>query len=693
MVSRVTQSLRSFTIGQFTLGLSAVIVLFSAVTVLLLSTFVEKRAITDLAQDDARQTSELVFQSLYSAMRKGWDKQEIQEIISRLNDTLPGAKIRVYRGTPVVAQFGEIDGEQAVRAQDTLLQNTLKTGVEALQQDENRLRYLYPVLVKEECLACHQAKIGDVNGVVDITFPIDNLKVSLGFVIRSVIAYFAIILTIICCAVYFKLRFFVAFPIRRFVSLIDDIIQHTDLTRRLDQQPSHLSEIQRLSDHFNRLLSTIQDYQERLHLYSERDPLTGAYNRRKFEEFLKLEVDRGLRHERSFSLIMMDVDNFKHINDTYGHPVGDLALKELASVLEHRLRRTDVMARLGGDEFAILLPDTTPEQGAATAETLRKELGNTLVRLPVGNTRIHASFGFVSFPENGADVEKLTIAMDVAMYKAKRLGKNRVATLDASEEGLMMEVFNRGQQLQRALAEDRVIPFFQPISVPATGHPYAYEVLARIKDGEATISAGEFIETAEELGLARAIDEAVFRKGLAEVARLGRHDVKLFFNLSARTIGDVPWMRSLPDVICAAGLQPHQVVLELTEREALPNFDKLVELMGDLRATGLAFALDDFGSGFSSFLYLKYLSVDYVKIEGSFVRHMASDRRDRIMVEHIHSMAQQFGLKTIAEFVEDEDTSRLLKEMGVDFGQGYHYGRPSCSLADEKASPRQMQKT
>jgi diguanylate cyclase (GGDEF)-like protein len=681
MFNFLTRSVRTVTIGQFTLILSAGIVIFAAVMVLLLSTFIERRAIADLAHEDARQTSELVFQSLYSAMRKGWDKDEIQDIIQRLNETLPDASIRVFRGDPVVRQFGEITGEAALRASDPLLIAALQRGEEALVQNENTLRYLYPLVVKEECLACHDAKIGDVNGVVDVTFPINNLKVSLGFVIRSVILYFSVVLTIICIAVYFKLRFFVAFPITKFVTLIEEIIQHTDLSKRVDNSGSHLSEIQRLSEHFNRLLGTIQDYHERLRTYSERDPLTNLYNRRKFEEFLKIEVERGLRHDRSFSLIMMDVDNFKHINDTYGHPVGDLALKELSAVVQKRMRRTDVIARLGGDEFAILLPDTDQEQGLMAAENLRRDLHETIMHLPVGNTRVHASFGLVTFPENGADVEKLTIAMDVAMYKAKRLGKNRVATMDAMEEGLVMEVFNKGQQIQRALSEGRIIPFFQPISPPGGHAPYAYEVLARLRDGESTISAADFIESAEELGLAQAIDEAVFRGGVSEAARLGRKDLKLFFNLSARTIGDVVWMRGLPDLIRQEGLEPEQIVLEITEREALPNFDRLIELMAELRGQGIAFALDDFGSGFSSFLYLKYLTVDYVKIEGSFVRHMATDQRDRVMVHHIHSMAHEFGLKTIAEFVEDEETSRLLVEMGIDYAQGYHLGRPAEHLA------------
>lgn len=679
MVSLLVRSLRTFTIGQFTLLLSAAIIVFAGVMVLLLSTFIERRAIEELAQEEARQTSELIFQSLYSAMRKGWSQEEIGEIVARLNAAQPDATIRIFRGQGVIDQYGERPGEAELRHGDGLLNEALRTGREALIQKDDHLRYLYPVQVKEECQACHDVPLGAVNGVVDITFPITDLKVSLGFVIRSVILYFAIVLSIICLAIYLKLRYFVAFPIARFVKVIDDVIQHTDLSRRIEGRGSHLREVQRLSDHFNRLLATIQDYQDRLKLYSERDPLTGMYNRRKFEEFLKIEVDRGLRHNRSFSLIMIDVDNFKHINDTYGHPVGDLALKELAAVLSLRLRRTDVVARLGGDEFAILLPDTNVEQGAVAAENLRRELGDTVIHLPVGNTRVHASFGLVSFPENGTDVEKLSIAMDVAMYKAKRLGKNRVATLDSSEEEMVMEVFNQGQQLQAALDEDRVVPFFQPICDTATGRPVAYEVLARLREGETLVPAGQFIEAAEELGLARAIDEAVFRQAIAFVGGTAGADGKLFFNLSARTVGDVDWMRAIPDMVRAHGLRPDQIVLEITEREALPQFETLVDLMEDLRREGVAFALDDFGSGFSSFLYLKYLTVDYVKIEGSFVRHLASDPRDRIMVQHIHSMAKEFGLQTIAEFVEDEETNRMLRDMGVELGQGYHYGRPVAS--------------
>jgi EAL domain-containing protein (putative c-di-GMP-specific phosphodiesterase class I) len=322
------------------------------------------------------------------------------------------------------------------------------------------------------------------------------------------------------------------------------------------------------------------------------------------------------------------------------------------------------------------MPQTTAEQGAIAAENLRAAVADSALRLPIGATRVGASFGLVTFPENGATVEKLSIAMDVAMYKAKRLGKNRVATLDSGEEDAAMAVFQKGRMLQDALAADALEPVFQVIRSNRTGGLFALEVLARVRTPDGLKTAGEFIEAADELGLTRDIDERIFEKGLAALAAQPDSELKMFFNLSGRSLAAAEWMHEVPARAKAAGVTADRIVFEITEREALPHFDKLVKIIDAMRGNGVRFALDDFGSGFSSFVYLKFLDVDYIKIEGSLIRNLRRDPRDRVMVRHIHEMAKEFGLCTIAEFVEDQETLDLLSGMGIDYAQGWHVGIP-----------------
>jgi len=686
MIKRKIRALiPSMSIGQIVLLLSVAVTIVAIVIVLNLSNMVHQRAISDLAREEARQTSQLVFQSLYSAMKKGWTKDEIEETINRLDSTLPDLSIRVMRGEVVNEQFGDLPGQKEIVERDPTLQRALKTGEEILLPSDTMIRFLFPVLVEEECQVCHtNAKIGDVNGVIDISYPVKNLKISLQFVTNSVIFYFAFIIIVIFVVLYFQLKVMIARPINALASLMSEIVYNSDLSRRVDSEDSPIAEVSHLSRYFNKLLHTVQEYHQKLQEFAVKDPLTGLYNRRKFDEFLTHEINRAARGDHPFSVVILDLDNFKHINDIHGHPVGDLALKEVASILEQASRRTDLVARLGADEFAILLPETSLEHGADVAEKIRKILEETSLNLPGGRTKILASFGLVSYPDNGESAESLTIAMDVAMYKAKRLGKNRVATIDDGDSNEARRSFSHAQFLQEALDEDRVEPFFQPIINPVDGTAFAFEALARIRTSDKVIAAGEFIEYAEEFGMAQAIDERIFKKGFEALQKSGQPNARLFLNVSSKTFADEERLRKLPDTLRSFGLNPNQVVLEITEREALPHLNQIIRLVDDLRKEGLKFALDDFGSGFSSFMYLKYFNIDFVKIEGSFVRHMATDQKDRIMVEHIHSMASEFGLQTIAEFVEDEETEALLRDIGIDFAQGYHYGKPLTDLSKFK---------
>jgi c-di-GMP phosphodiesterase len=668
------------TLGRLLISLAVVSLAAAFIIVLLMSSAVRDRAVLELSHQDAQQTSRLIFQTLYSGMRKGLTKREIVETIQDLNKSFPDLKISVYRGEIVSRQFGAKAGEQAAIEKDGALRHAMDSGHDTLILGENdTTRYLYPVLAKQECMKCHsQSHIGAVHGVIEISYPVKFLKSSFGTVIDTVVIYMLAAMGAVFIILYFQMRYLVALPIANLAKVMRNVTEDMNFSHRVSGSTWSL-ELRQLTEYFNRLLATIQDYSTRLEELSTRDPLTGLYNRRKFHEFMHNEIIRASRHERGFSVIMVDLDDFKYINDTFGHPTGDMVLKEIAMLLEAELRSVDVLARLGGDEFAIILPETEVARGLQVANKLHQSLAGKIFELPVGKIRSTASFSMVSFPEDGRSEDQIYAAMDAVLYKAKAQGKNRVVTSGSGGDRSMMIIFKEGDFLRNALREQRIEAFLQPIANVRSGDVMAYEVLGRIRDGEKAVPAMEFVEVAEELGMAHELDREVFRKGLAHHAAISKAHpgIQLFFNLFPSSFMDIEWIRGIPELVRAAGVPCESIVLEITEREALPNLTQVATVIEELRAANISVALDDFGSGFSSFMYLKYLAIDYVKIEGSFIRQIASDPRDRIMVEHINDMAHQFGLKTVAEFVEDEATAKMLAEIGVDYAQGHYYGLPS----------------
>ncbi|TXT21337.1 MAG: signal transduction protein [Gallionellaceae bacterium] len=496
MGAKILGFIERITLARLLLLLSALSLVIAVALILAFSGIVRDRAMHDLAREEARQTSMLVFHSLNSAMRKGWGKQDIKEAIGRLNSTMPGLSIHAYRGEIVERQFGEMPGERAAIAADPDLAVTLRDGKEAMlfPDDGQSIRYLYPVLAGKECLECHtQSHVGAVHGVIDITYPTNNIKVSFSYVINSIVGYALFVIVLVFAILFFKLRQMVVAPIINLVGVMQKITHEMDFSHRVGNHHV-IAELHHLSDYFNRLLGTVQEYNSRLEEMSTRDPLTGLYNRRKFEEFVEYEIIRSERNRNTFSVIMVDLDNFKFINDTYGHPTGDMLLKELSALLADCLRKGDVLARLGGDEFVLLLPQTTAENGLLVAHKLHQTLGAEEFELPVGKVRVTASFSLVSYPEDGTTKESIYASMDVVLYKAKKRGKNQVLTADSEQDRTMMEVFRQGDFLRNAMREDRIEAFLQPIVEMRTGDVVAYESLARIRDGDAYITAGEFIQ-------------------------------------------------------------------------------------------------------------------------------------------------------------------------------------------------------
>jgi len=547
----------TLSLNQLVLIITFLFLIATLIGIYFTSNYIKEKAINDLAQDDAYKTSQLIFQSLYSAMRKGWTKEEIEEIITRLNKIEPTMKVRVLRGMPVIRQYGEINGEKEVRENDPLIQQALLKGVNSLTKlGEDSLRYIYPLKVEQECLECHrQGKVGDINGIIDIVYPIKNIKVSLDFIINMMVIYLTVIMLLLSIALQSTLRSFITTPIGKVTGVVQSIINHFDLSQRI-ASVTHVTEIQHLVSYFNKMLSSMQGYNRKLEELSERDPMTGLYNRRKFNEFIEHEVDLSNRYDKKFSLLMLDLDNFKHINDTFGHPIGDLVLKKFTKLINKQLRRSDVFSRFGGDEFGILLSETEHSPAFNTANKICKLLADSEIKLPVGKINMTTSIGLISYPDDVSDKEQLFAAMDIAMYKAKRSGKNRVMSINQMEFDASAEVFTTGQKVRKALQDDHIDAFLQPIMDVSKNEVYAYEVLARIVEDGKVINAAEFIDLAEDLGMGEEIDMRVFDKGL-EVKKLQQIEgKKLFFNLSSQSFCNTEQMNKIPEKLKKLGISP-----------------------------------------------------------------------------------------------------------------------------------------
>jgi diguanylate cyclase (GGDEF)-like protein/PAS domain S-box-containing protein len=421
--------------------------------------------------------------------------------------------------------------------------------------------------------------------------------------------------------------------------------------------------------------------EQRLSWLAEHDSLTGLFNRRRFQQDLEQAIAISRRYKRPGAILFVDLDQFKYINDTKGHQSGDALLKTVASNLSRLIRDTDVIARLGGDEFGILLRETNMDGAIRVSTDINAMLSRVAFTMEGRAHKISASIGITLFPEHGTDPHDLLAYADLAMYQAKELGRNgwhMYSVHEKAKERLDARM-QWEQKVEEAIESDRFVLYYQPILDLKTGSVSRYEALMRAIDQDGSIlSPASIISTAERLGLIHKIDHIVLRKAISQIRALneqGRH-VQLSVNLSAKAFEDSDLVPALEDMLKQDNVQPVSLIFELTETAAVADFGLARNMMTSLRKLGCRFALDDFGVGFSSFFYLKQLPVDYIKIDGSFIRNLDQDMDDRTLVKAMSDVATGFGKKTIAEFVENADILQLLRELRVDFAQGYHIGKP-----------------
>lgn len=430
-------------------------------------------------------------------------------------------------------------------------------------------------------------------------------------------------------------------------------------------------------------VKAIYKYTRDLEYYATRDPLTDLFNQRVFWELANYEVGRATRHGYKFGVLLIDLDNFKVINDTHGHPVGDKYLQHFSRRVQDALRAGDILARYGGDEFVAILPEADLEVVAAVAERVCTAIEEMHVEME-GEPGLHGtgSIGLAVFPDHADNAKDLFLFADNMMYKAKAGGKARVAipTMDDVVE-VFRDITQKSALVLNAIENKQIVPFFQPILDVATKKVVAYEVLSRIEVDGQIMRADEFVEIAEKMGVIHRLDALVIERALARLNEMG-HEGNIFINLSPRALVLNEFAREIRQIVAASGVPRERIVFEITERDTVKNLSLLERFLTELKFEGFKLAIDDFGSGFSSFHYLRRFPIDYLKIEGDFIANMLTSTKDRAVVTSIKSLAQEMGITIVAEYVESQEVLDELHVMGVHLAQGYYIGRPERQIID-----------
>lgn len=425
--------------------------------------------------------------------------------------------------------------------------------------------------------------------------------------------------------------------------------------------------------------------EEKLEFLAKHDSLTGLINRSEFENRLKDSLGKLHTEHVGHCLLFLDLDQFKIVNDTSGHRAGDELLKCLSQLLKDNARTRDSIARLGGDEFAILLERCPLNKAEEVANTLRRKISDYKFNWEGKTFSVGVSIGIVPIGEAHPSIEEIFSLADTACYGAKDAGRNciMVHSPKSNEVILRQSEMRQISFLKEAIKLDQLLLYKQYIASSDTKEVgERYEILVRMKKGNEIILPGAFLPAAERYNAIVEVDKWVvenYFKWLADNPEECSKLIQVNINLSGQTLGDAEFPDFLDNMFSRYRVPTEKVCLEITESTAVRSLSKTNAFISRLKLRGIKFALDDFGSGFSSYSYLKNLKVDTIKIDGSFIRNITSDDVDRSMVESIANLAKVIGIKTVAEFVENAETLTLLNELGVDFIQGYYIHKP-CPL-------------
>ncbi|MFN7085168.1 MAG: EAL domain-containing protein [Burkholderiales bacterium] len=413
---------------------------------------------------------------------------------------------------------------------------------------------------------------------------------------------------------------------------------------------------------------------------AERDALTGLYNRHRFNEELGRMIADAERNQSRVALLFFDLDDFKYINDTFGHRAGDAMLIRVAGEVAGQVRRNEIFSRLGGDEFAVLVPDISDEMLRVLAERITRSIALVRFQFEGQSLRLTSSMGIAVFPDHADNPEDLIARADTAMYQAKEAGKNawRIYRSDLDTSLQMVSRLSWNDRILHALENDLLDLQFQGVYSATDRALSHFEVLVRMHDKDdpgQLLMPAQFIPVAEKSGKILDIDRWVLRESIQMLAEL--KSVPAFaVNISGRSFDEPMLPQYIAEQLKHHGVSPRRLLVELTETSAVSDLHDAQRFIEALRQTGCQVCLDDFGTGFSSFAYLKHLQADSVKIDGLFIRNLPNDHDNQLFVRAIVAVARGLHKTTVAECVEDEETLAMLRDFEVDCVQGYYLERP-----------------
>jgi len=446
-------------------------------------------------------------------------------------------------------------------------------------------------------------------------------------------------------------------------------------------QTSGHREIVAITDALNTTVSSLNERDKKLWQLANHDSLTGLVNRHKFGEILIEEIDKVEKQGIQSALLFVDLDQFKYVNDTLGHAAGDRVLNIVAEILKNGIRKKDVVSRFGGDEFTILLSAVNDDEAKAICASLIQDMQEYHFHESNQTFNIRFSIGIVMIDSGTLTPAELLARADMACHEAKGRGRNRFELYQTTGAEMKQLTADMGwsQKIEKALKEDLFVIRYQPIVDTHNGRPTHYEVLLRMRaEGNRLVPPAAFLPAANRFGLMTAVDQWVIRHATRELAKFrnANQDLTFTLNISGNIFEDADLYGCIEENLVTNQLPPDSIVLEITEQVAVRNIATAANQIAEISKLGCRFAIDDFGAGYSSYMYLKRLPVHFIKIDGSFIKTLAKDRVDQTIVSSISQIARATNKKTIAEHVPDAKTFHLLGELGIDYAQGYFIGKP-----------------